>query len=90
MSSGSRGTIASIGVADSASWSIRSMVASPPSMTASTGTPASSAPFAPSPSSGAAQTSVFAPESRRTNSISSAFSRACTGTATAPSASAPK
>ena len=90
MSSGSRGTIASIGVADSAVVSMRSMVASPPSMTASTGTPASSAPLAPSPSSGAAQTSTLAPESSRTYWISSALSSACTGTATAPSASVPK
>ncbi len=90
MSDGSRGTNASMGLAASARVSIRSMDASPPSMTASTGTPASSAPFAPSASSGAAQTRVLAPESDRTYSISSAFSRACTGTATAPRATVAK
>ena len=46
--------------------------------------------MAPSPSSGAAQTSALAPESDSTYSISSALSSACTGTATPPSASTPK
>jgi hypothetical protein len=90
VSSGSRATMASIGVADSAAVSMRSSVASPPSMTASTGMPASSAPLAPSPSRGAAQTSALAPESSRTYWISSALSSAWTGTATAPRASVPK
>ena len=80
MSSGSRCTTAPTGATSSASWSIRGVPVSSCSITDRTGTPASSAPFAPSPSSGAAQTSAFAPESVRTYSISSALSSACTGT----------
>jgi hypothetical protein len=49
--------------------------------------PASPAPRAPSPSSGAAQISSEASESRSTYAISSAFSSAWIGTTTAPSAS---
>ena len=36
-----------------------------------------------------AHAALYAPESSRTNWISSAFNKACTGTTTAPSASAP-
>lgn len=58
--------------------------------TVSTGTSAARAAAAPSPSNTAAQTSIRAPLSLRTYSISPALSSVCTGTTTAPSASAPK
>ncbi len=68
---------------------MRATAESPPSSTENSGMPASSAPLAASPRSGAAVTSILQAESSSTYSISSASRRACTGTTVAPMAIAP-